>query len=58
MDKVEAQKNLKRYKENIQGALMIHPCDMPQKLIDQIAVFIREQNRLVKNLENNLESAK
>jgi hypothetical protein len=58
MDKVEAQKNLKRYKENIQGASMIHPCDMPQKLIDQIAVFIREQNRLVKNLENNLESAK
>ncbi|WP_448761868.1 hypothetical protein [Acinetobacter tandoii] len=52
MDKVEAQKNLKRYRENIQGASMIHPCDMPQKLIDEIAVFIREQKRLVKNLES------
>jgi hypothetical protein len=58
MDKVEAQKNLKRYRENIKGASMIHPCDMPQRLIDEVAVFIREQKRLVKNLESNLESTK
>ena len=50
MDQVEAKRNKEHYKQNIKGASMIHPMDMPQHLIDGLAHFI-EGERLVVHQE-------
>ena len=54
MDQVEAKRNKERYEQNIKGASMIHPMDMPQHLIDGLAHFIRDQSRKIHNIETNL----
>ncbi|WP_171522829.1 hypothetical protein [Acinetobacter johnsonii] len=54
MDQVEAKRNKERYEQNIKGASMIHPMDMPQDLVDGLAYFIRDQRRKIHNIETNL----
>ena len=54
MDQVEAKRNKERYEQNIKGASMIHPMDMPQHLVDGLAYFIRDQRRKIHNIETNL----
>ena len=54
MDQVEAKRNRERYEQNIKGASIIHPMDMPQHLIDGLAHFIRDQRRKIHNIETNL----
>lgn len=56
MDEIEARRNKVRYEQNIRGASQIHPCDMPQSLMDNLALFIRDQRRKIQNIEDNLES--
>lgn len=53
VDKVEAQRNLKRYKENIHHASQIHPQDLNNDQIAQIAIFIRDQKKRI-NVINEL----
>jgi len=54
MDQVEAKRNKECYEQNIKGASMIHPMDMPQHLIDGLVHFIRDQRRKIHNIETNL----
>ena len=51
MDKVDARRNKERYEQNIRGASLIHPCDMPQPLVDALALFMRDQRRKIQNIE-------
>ena len=55
MDLIEAKRNKQRYEQNVKGASMIHPVDMPQHLIDGLAHFIRDQRRKIKNIDSNLD---
>ena len=55
MDQIEAKRNKQRYEQNVKGASMIHPMDMPQHLIDGLAHFIRDQRRKIKNIDSNLD---
>ena len=55
VDRVEANRNKNRYEQNIKGASMIHPVDMPQHLIDGLASFIHDQHRKIKNIDNILK---
>lgn len=55
MDRFEAMRNKQRYEQNVKGASMIHPVDMPQHLIDGLAHFIRDQRRKIKNIDSNLD---
>lgn len=55
MDQIEAKRNKERYEQNVKGASMIHPVDMPQHLIDGLAHFIRDQRRKIKNIDSNLD---
>ena len=51
MDEVDARRNKERYEQNIRGASLIHPCDMPQPLVDALALFMRDQRRKIQNIE-------
>lgn len=55
VDRIEAIRNKKRYEQNIKGAALIHPSDMPQHLIDGLANFIHDQRRKIQNIDEILK---
>lgn len=57
MDVADAKRNLVRYQQNVEHAKALHPQDMTSSEIDCVCRFIRNQQRLINAIEQQLAKA-